>query len=64
MHIEYLLAKTPKNVGQGAPEELSSTKNFVTVCKKCNRPLDLTQLLNEQKIRYCLDPRDLCPAKP
>jgi len=63
-HIEYLFTQTPLNGGQVAPEEFYATKGFMAECKKCNKALDLTPLLKERKIRFCLEPRELCPDNP
>ncbi|GEM_PF-5326733 len=63
-HIEYVLAKIHREEGRSKAEETVFPGAASAPCKKCQAPLDLSKLFQDKTIRFCLEPREICPSKP
>lgn len=63
-HIEYVLAQMHRDAERSETEGIVPAGESSALCRKCQEPLDLSKLLQEKKIRFCLEPREICPSEP
>ena len=63
-HIEFVLTQMHRNDRPFVAQGIALPGEASAPCKKCEKPLDLSRLLQDHKIRFCLEPRELCTPKP